>query len=71
MNSRRPGRVSWAQDRRAEYNRWAGRHTWLISAIVAALLAVLLILIVARLSHQPAPLPDVSISPHTDQGRQS
>ena len=71
MNSRRPGRVSWRQERRDEYNRWAGRHTWLIAAIVSALLAILLILIAARLSHPLSPLPGVSNSPQTDQGRLS
>ena len=71
MNSRRSGRASWTQERRDEYNRWAGRHTWLIWATVAALLAILLILISARLSHPLPPLPGVSNSPQTDQGRLS
>jgi hypothetical protein len=70
MSGRRSRRGSWT-DRRAEYNRWAGRHTWLIWAIVAALIAVLIILIAARLSHPLPPLPDVSSSPQTDQGRLS
>ena len=71
MNSRRSGRLSRTQERRAEYNRWAGRHTWLISATVAALLAILLILVAARLSHPLPPLPGESNSPQTDQGRLS
>ena len=71
MNSRRPGLASRTRDRRAEYNRWAGRHTLLIWAIVAVLLAILLILIAARLSHPLPPLPSGSTSPHTDQGRLS
>jgi hypothetical protein len=40
-------------------------------ATVAALLAILLILIAARLSHPLPPLPGVSNSPQTDQGRLS
>jgi len=71
MNNRRSGRASWTRERRAEYNRWAGRHTWLIWATVAALLAILLILIAARLSHPLPPLPGVSNSPQTDQGKLS
>ena len=71
MNNRRSGRASWTRERRAEYNRWAGRHTWLIWATVAALLAILLILIAARLSHPIPPLPGVSNNPQTDQGRLS
>src|SRR6478736_5059856 len=70
MSGRRSGHGTWT-DRRAEYNRWAGRHTWLIWAIVAALIAILIILIAARLTHPLAPLPDVSSSPQTDQGRLS
>jgi hypothetical protein len=70
MSGRRSGRGSWT-DRRAEYNRWAGRHTWLVWATVAALIAVLIIVIAARLSHPLPPLPDVSSSPQTDQGRLS
>lgn len=70
MSGRRSGHGTWT-DRRAEYNRWAGRHTWLIWAIVAALIAILIILIAARLSHPLAPLPVVSSSPQTDQGRLS
>jgi hypothetical protein len=70
MSGRRSRRGSWT-DRRAEYNRWAGRHTWLIWAIVAALIAILIILIAARLSHPLPSLPDVSSSPQTDQGRLS
>ena len=71
MNNRRSGRASWRRERRAEYNRWAGRHTWLIWATVASLLAILLILIAARLSHPLPPLPGVSNSPQTDQGKLS
>jgi hypothetical protein len=71
MNRRQSGRLSWTQERRAEYNRWAGRHTWLIWATVATLLAILLILIAARLSHPLPPLPGGSNSPQTDQGRLS
>ena len=57
MNRRRSGHATWTQDHRAEYNRWAGRHTWLIWATVAGLLAILLILIAARLSHPLPPRP--------------
>jgi len=71
MNNRRSGRASWTRERRAEYNRWAGRHKWLIWATVASLLAILLILIAARLSHPLPPLPGVSNSPQTDQGKLS
>ena len=71
MNSRRSGRVSWTQERRAEYNRWAARHMWLIWGTVAVLLAILFILIAARLSHPLPPLPGVSNSPQIDQGRLS
>ena len=71
MGSRRSGLVSWVGDHRAQYNRWADRHTWLMAVILAALLAFLLVVIAARLSHAPAPLPDVSATPHTDQGRLS
>jgi hypothetical protein len=70
MSTQRSGRV-WMQDRRAEYNRWADRHTWLIAAVVAILLACLLIVIAARLSHEQAPLPGESNSPQMGQGRLS
>jgi hypothetical protein len=43
----------------------------LIWVIVAGLIAVLIILIAARLSQPLPPLPDVSSSPQTDQERLS
>jgi hypothetical protein len=68
MGSQRTG-PSWMHERRAEYNRWADRHTWLIAAVVAFLFACLVIVIAARLSHEQVPLPGESNSPQMGQGR--
>jgi hypothetical protein len=68
MSSQRSRRV-WMHERRAEYNRWADRHTWLIAAVVAFLFACLVIVIAARLSHEQVPLPGESNSPQMGQGR--
>jgi hypothetical protein len=56
----------WFDEHRAEYNRWAGRHAILIWCSVALLLAFLLIVIAARLSHPLPQMPDVSGSPLSD-----
>jgi type VI protein secretion system component VasF len=68
MSSQRTG-PSWMHERRAEYNRWADRHTWLIAAVVTFLFACLIIVIAARLSHEQVPLPGESNSPQMGQGR--
>jgi hypothetical protein len=59
----------WFHEHRAQYNRWAGRHTILIWCTVAALLAFLLIVIAARSSHPLPQLPDVSGTPFSQPGR--
>ena len=63
------GLARWLREHRARYNRWADRHTILIWCTVAALLAFLLILIAAGMSHPPPQLPDVSSSPLSEPGR--
>jgi hypothetical protein len=67
MCGRRVGLVGWVHDHRAQYNRWAGRHTWLIAAVVAVLLASLIIVIAGRVTPPQTPVQSVSGGPHTDQ----
>jgi hypothetical protein len=65
------GLARWFHERRAQYNRWAGRHTVLIWCTVAALLAFLLILVAASLSHPLPQLPGSSSTPLSEPGRLS
>jgi hypothetical protein len=63
------GLSRWFREHRAQYNRWADRHTVLIWGTLAVLLASLLIVTAGRLSHPAPQVPDISSSPVAGQGR--
>jgi hypothetical protein len=60
--------ASWLREHRAEYNRWADRHTILIWSVVAVLVAFLVILLAASLSHPLPQLPGSSSAPGSGPG---
>ena len=59
----------WFREHRAMYNRWADRHTILIWCTVAVLIAFLVIIAAAMLTHPLPPLPDVSGGPTAGGGK--
>jgi len=65
------GPARWFHEHRVQYNRWADRHTILIWCTVAVLLASLLILVAASLSHPPPQIPGGSSTPLSEPGRLS
>jgi hypothetical protein len=68
MASPSPGLTRWFHEHRAQYNRWADRHTILIWSAVAVLVAFLVILLAARLSHPLPQLPGSSSAPGSGPG---
>jgi hypothetical protein len=62
-------RSEWFHEHRAQYNRWADRHTILLWSSVAVLLGCLIIVTAARLSHPLPPSPQVSSTPQPGQGQ--